>query len=105
MVHFYEIAGFVVAQDGEFMDGHRLVIALKNNAGVQLRIAEPRSEMEISRTGKQFFCISALDPFSVHRGFNVDEYHTYEPSEHFTASDPEGNEVFVQSRPTRRTVL
>ena len=106
MMLFYEILGFIVVQDREFIDGRRIVMALHDNAGAQLRLAEPRSDADTARKGKQFFCISSFTPFIPHkvlaaRGFSVSEYNAARP-ECFLAHDPEGNEVFVGEASIRR---
>ena len=106
MILFYKILGFIVVEDHEYISGRNLVMALHDNAGAQVCLAQARTEAENGRTGKQFFSITSPTPFIPHkvlsaRGFRVSEYSAYAPNECFTGYDPEGNEVFVGSIHTR----
>lgn len=108
MLLFYELLGFIVVEDHEYKFGRYLVMALSDNAGAQISLASPTSELERGRIGKQFFRIASPTPFIPHeilrsRGFQVSEYRPYRPTESFTAHDPEGNEVLVvETRSSRR---
>jgi hypothetical protein len=102
MALFYEILGFGTVEENDSADEPYLVMALRNNAGVQIGLATPHNERAAQRVGKQFFSLTtSLDPQVTYkvlsaRGFDVGEY-SASVNEQFVANDPEGNEVFIGS--------
>jgi hypothetical protein len=109
MLLFYELLGFVVVEDREYVFGRYLVMALHDNAGAQIRLASVDTESDRQRVGKQFFRVTSPTPFVPHkilaaRGFQVSEYNPGRPTESFVAHDPEGNEVLVVEARAPRAV-